>query len=212
MAQPHGKHHHQNHPKSYSWAAIMSGVLIVSTLALVGTQVLQARRIAGSRPLLIFGRRKLHRVVHFSEYKQVVPELLEHAEPHFVAFTSGVDNQGRPWCGDCAAAMPIIREVVLGAGGSLLEVSVGKREDWANRQHPMRVDPDCPVRFVPTLYYWSEKGCGSSVANPLNNDETEESLRLIVAKFVQQTASGQRYVDRITREIIESGGKGCGGC
>jgi hypothetical protein len=54
------------------------------------------------------------------------------------------------------------------------------------------VDEACPVRYVPTLYYWSAEGCGSSVANPLNSDETEEGLRLVVAKFVQQTAAGQR--------------------
>ncbi|EFJ42501.1 hypothetical protein VOLCADRAFT_107196 [Volvox carteri f. nagariensis] len=156
--------------------------------------------------------RKLHRVVHHSEYKSVLPELLDHAEPHFVAFTSGLNSEGRPWCPDCSAAMPIIREVVLGAGGSLLEVSVGTRADWADRQHPMRVDPQCPVRYVPTLYHWSTEGCGSSVSNPLSSDETEENLRLTVAKFVQQTAAGQRYVDRLTREIIQSGGKGCGGC
>ncbi|KXZ41878.1 hypothetical protein GPECTOR_254g638 [Gonium pectorale] len=108
--------------------------------------------------------------------------------------------------------MPIIRQVVLNAGGSLLEVSVGDRSDWANRQHPVRVDPQCPVHFVPTLYFWTTEGCGSSIANPLNSDETEESLRLMVAKFVKQTAAGKRYVDRVTREIIESGGKGCGDC
>ncbi|GLC34863.1 Thioredoxin domain-containing protein 17 [Pleodorina starrii] len=210
MVQQHIKHHH--HTRPYSWPAIVSGVLIVTTLVLVSVQIFQARRIAGSRPLHIFGKRKLHRVVDYTEYKDFLPELLEHAEPHFVAFTSGVDSEGRPWCPDCAAAMPLIREVVLGAGGSLLEVSAGRREDWANRKHPLRVDTRCPVRYVPTLYYWSEEGCGSSVANPLNSDETEETLRLTVAKFVQETAAGQRYVDRLTREIIQSGGKGCGGC
>ncbi|PNG99279.1 hypothetical protein TSOC_014946, partial [Tetrabaena socialis] len=74
------------------------------------------------------------------------------------------------------------------------------------------VDPDCPVRYIPTLYFWSAAGCGSSIANPLSNDESEETLRLLVAKFVQETAAGKRYVDRITSDIIKSGGKSCGGC
>ncbi len=58
---------------------------------------------------------------------------------------------------------------------------------------PCRVDPQCPARYVPTLYYWDPAGgCGSSIANPLSDDETEEALRVIVAKFVQETAAGKR--------------------
>lgn len=56
-----------------------------------------------------------------------------------------------------------------------------------------RVDPQCPARYVPTLYYWDPTGgCGSAIANPLSDDETEEALRVIVAKFVQETAAGKR--------------------
>ncbi|GFR48086.1 hypothetical protein Agub_g9925 [Astrephomene gubernaculifera] len=207
------QHHKQTHSRRYPWAVLLTGVLLGATLTLVVTQLLAARRIAGSHPLHLFGRRALHRVVPHTEYRAALPELLDHVEPHFVVFTSGLDESGRPWCRDCAAALPIIREVVLGSGGSLLEVSVGRREEWSNRQHPLRVDPGCPVTFVPTLYSWSAAaGCGSWLANPLNSDQPPEALRLLLARFVQQTAAGKRYVDRVTREIIESGGKGCGGC
>jgi hypothetical protein len=37
-------------------------------------------------PLYLYEpRRKLHKVVHYSEYKDALPDLLEHAEPHFVS-------------------------------------------------------------------------------------------------------------------------------
>lgn len=61
-----------------------------------------------TRPPLPSHRRKLHRVVHHSEYRDHLPELLAAAEPHFVAFTSGL-RDGEPWCRDCRAAMPVIR-------------------------------------------------------------------------------------------------------
>jgi hypothetical protein len=64
-----------------------------------------------------------------------------------------------------------------------------------------RVDKACPVRYIPTLYHWQRERadlgdtappvCGPFIAAELNSDETEESLRLAVARFVREVASGQ---------------------
>lgn len=51
-------------------------------------------------------------VVHHSEYKQHLPELLAHAAPHYVLFTSGtveINGTHYPWCPDCSHTLPIIK-------------------------------------------------------------------------------------------------------
>ncbi|PNW76053.1 hypothetical protein CHLRE_12g549500v5 [Chlamydomonas reinhardtii] len=187
-------------------------MVLGATLTLVLVQLNAASKLAGSRPFRFFGPSRLHKVVEHQHYREHLQELMEAAEPHFVLFTSGVSSDGSPWCPDCSKSNPIIREVIFAAGGSLLEVTAGDRNEWADRKHPIRVDAQCPVHYVPTLYYWTPAGCGSSIANPLNSDEQDETLRLLVAKFVAETAAGQRYVDAVTKDIIASGGKACNRC
>lgn len=51
-------------------------------------------------------------MVHHSEYKQHLPELLAHAAPHYVLFTSGtveINGTYYPWCPDCSHTLPIIK-------------------------------------------------------------------------------------------------------
>lgn len=37
---------------------------------------------------------------------------LAYPGPHYVVFTADRDEQGVPWCPDCARALPIIRDLV----------------------------------------------------------------------------------------------------
>ncbi|KAG2486528.1 hypothetical protein HYH03_014829 [Edaphochlamys debaryana] len=159
-------------------------------------------------------RRKLYKLTHHIEWKQHLPELLEHAEPHFILFTSGTDADGTPWCRDCYAASPVVREVVNAVGGSLLEVSSGERHEWKrDLPHPLKADKTCMVTYLPTLYYYTpEHGCDAILDRTLNSDETKESLRVLIAQFVKEVAPGKRYVDRVTAEVIATKGKTCGGC
>ena len=54
-------------------------------------------------------RRKLHTVVEHKDYKAMIPELLNGSDPHYVAFTCGLREDGTPWCRDCVAALPLVR-------------------------------------------------------------------------------------------------------
>lgn len=97
-------------------------------------------------------------------------------------------------------------------GGSLLEVEVGSRGEWASSQHPLRHDKQTPVRYVPTLYHWTTAGPGARISNRLNSKERIEELRLITARFLNETAGQIRSVVTVAQLVIESKGKKCGGC
>mmetsp|Transcript_16147 Transcript_16147/g.34964 ORF Transcript_16147/g.34964 Transcript_16147/m.34964 type:complete len:201 (+) Transcript_16147:174-776(+) len=146
-------------------------------------------------------------------YKGLLPQLLSMPAPHYVLFTSGYfPGTDVPWCGDCAVNLPIIRAIVGNAGGSLLEVQAGSKNEWRSRSHPLRTDPDAPIAYLPTLYHWSSSGGPSShISRALSSDESVEELRLVVAKFIRDTAAGIRRVEEVTSKVIRSGGRGCGG-
>lgn len=75
----------------------------------------------------------------------------------------------------------------------MLEVSVGDPDAWSSEQHPLRMDASCPVRYVPTLIHWvAGNGPGSRLEYVLSSDESEETVRLAVAKFLKETAQGRR--------------------
>jgi hypothetical protein len=65
-----------------------------------------------------------------SDVDKVVDDLKAHFElpgPHLIFFTADPDpGTGIAWCPDCARSEDVIREEVLGSGGSLLEVQVRK--------------------------------------------------------------------------------------
>ena len=76
-----------------------------------------------------------------------------------------------------------------------------------------RLQADAPLTYIPTLYFWSAAGAaGDSLATPLNRNEAVPDLNVIVAKFVQKTAAGLKYVDKFTEQVIESKGKNCARC
>lgn len=219
MTAVHGHHHHYGiHHKpgksGTSWQGKLSRFLVVATVLIVGVQVYHAHHmsaVSAQQPLRVQAR-KLHTVVEHKEYKAMIPELLNGSDPHYVAFTCGLREDGTPWCRDCVAALPLVREIVLEAGGSLLEVSAGTGAEWRDANHPIRVDAQCPIKYLPTLVYWSKEGPGAHVSNALSSSQTPEELRVTIANFVKETAAGRGFVDRVTKAVLDSGGKSCTGC
>ena len=60
-----------------------------------------------------------------NEYPSFVANLPTLQEPHYVLYTSDLDEQTKqPWCPDCKHADPIIEEVIKQTGGTLLKVKV----------------------------------------------------------------------------------------
>lgn len=75
------------------------------------------------------------------------------------------------------------------------------------------MDTECAVGHIPTLVHWTKDGPGAQLGTrELNSDETEEALRLSIARFVQESAAGKAHVDRVTQMVLDSGGKSCMGC
>lgn len=60
-----------------------------------------------------------------NDYPSFVANLPTLQEPHYVLYTSDLDEQTKqPWCPDCKHADPIIEEVIKQTGGTLLKVKV----------------------------------------------------------------------------------------
>lgn len=70
---------------------------------------------------------------------------------------------------------------------------MGTPDEWRSDEHPLRLDmPYCSVTYVPTLVHWMEEGAGSRLTYVLSSDETQEDVRLALAKFLKETAAGRR--------------------
>ncbi|MEW5314888.1 MAG: hypothetical protein WDW38_006350 [Sanguina aurantia] len=135
--------------------------------------------------------RTFRKTVNFKGYPAHLPELLAQPGPHYVLFTAGyIQGSEIPWCPDCSATLPVVREMVMRAGGSLLEVSVGEQSEWSSPAHPLKLDSRARVVYVPTLYQWTADGSGQSISRVLSQRATIVELRLAVAGFMQSTANG----------------------
>mmetsp|Transcript_27264 Transcript_27264/g.69415 ORF Transcript_27264/g.69415 Transcript_27264/m.69415 type:complete len:211 (-) Transcript_27264:171-803(-) len=206
-------HHHTPHVKrSSKGRTILKGLAVVTLCYLAFLMYTASQPVRRGRKIR---KPTYHKLTLYDGYPSLIPDLLSHPEPHYVLFTSGTFDgslEGEPWCPDCSVSDPIVRDLVNRAGGSLLEVQVGHRDEWASPRHPARVDKAAPVRYVPTLYHWTQEGAGARISNQLNSDEEVETLRVVVATFMNATAGHSKSVVSVAQLVIESKGKHCGGC
>lgn len=62
-----------------------------------------------------------------TQYPSFLANLPTLQEPHYVLYTSDIDEETqRPWCPDCMHADPIVEAVIKETGGTLLKVKVSK--------------------------------------------------------------------------------------
>ena len=62
------------------------------------------------------------------EYPSFIANLPTLQEPHYVLYTSDLDDSTQqPWCSDCQQADPIVEEVIKQTGGTLLKVKASSR-------------------------------------------------------------------------------------
>ena len=77
----------------------------------------------------------------------------------YIAIFKGSEDPstGINWCSDCIKAGPFIKEQILPkakeADLAVYSVDCGLREVWADKVHPLRVDPKFRLTGVPTMIY-----------------------------------------------------------
>lgn len=121
-------------------------------------------------------------VVHASDLKTGLANLVSQCAPHFVVFSADVDGTTHlPWCGDCVRNLPVIIRSLHAAGGTLLEVRVGDKPTWKDPNHPFRLDQQLQLKGIPTLMSWGAEGPIASVCKELEDAETVKESEAAIA-------------------------------
>ena len=123
-------------------------------------------------------------------------------EPHFTYYTASLDpTTQEPWCPDCRLSLPVARQMISAAGGTLLEVHVGSRAEWMQTQppHPLRTGRDTlglRVTTLPTLVRFETRG-----SNKLNAGvDAIVSADVIGAEL--ERASNAREAEKVIKQAI----------
>eukprot|EP00963_Diacronema_lutheri_P005446 scaffold426_cov319-Pavlova_lutheri.AAC.23 len=92
-----------------------------------------------------------------------------------VLFTSGNNQDGKPWCPDCRRVDPLVREAAAASGTALVEVQVGEVQDWKEitGKHPLKCDPRLQLKSIPTLCQWKGGKKGKCLELERCSSETE---------------------------------------
>ncbi|CAD7703180.1 unnamed protein product [Ostreobium quekettii] len=124
-----------------------------------------------------------------NEFPSAVARLPAYPAPRYVIFVADPDPEtGESWCGDTNRALPIARELVREAGGTLLEVAVGSRPVWKDEHHPFRHDPELHLTCVPTMIHWQDGAPGERVGPELEAAKTSSLVETTLRSFISRTA------------------------
>jgi len=92
-----------------------------------------------------------------AEFIPVADKLFAEKKTFLALFKGAVDSHGQSWCSDCVAAEPTIKSVLLPLAKKknipVYTVDVGQREEWKDKQNPLRVHSGLKVDCVPTAIF-----------------------------------------------------------
>ena len=130
-----------------------------------------------------------HLIADVNSYSSQMQQLITLKPPHFVVFSTNLNEQGLPWCPDCVRSLPAVQSEVSKAGGSLLEVRVGEKSEWKTPSHPFR-SPPLSIKGVPTLIAVLPSGeLGARAGPELEAAENSEEAATITAAFILSASS-----------------------
>ena len=93
---------------------------------------------------------------------------------------------GAPWCPDCARSIHVARRVVGELRGTLIEVDVGTRSEWRDRENPVRVG-DLKLTGIPAFAFLDKNmEVVDVVKKPLEKAASEKEAEDIIRDFVKK--------------------------
>lgn len=105
--------------------------------------------------------------------------------PHYVLFTQDPDPAtGDPACPETRRRVHAVREAVAKRGGTLLEVSVGTREEWDRPYHPFKTHEMLGLKEVPTVMRWGVNGPDGILDIGLAAAPSAEAAATLIERFV----------------------------